>query len=42
MIPMIHNRDAFIPPKPYNSWILNEQLHVLWEAPVARSYMMVI
>ena len=27
-------RDAFIPPKPYNSWILNEQT-CLWEAPVA-------
>ena len=26
-------RDAFIPPKPYNSWILNEQ-SCLWEAPV--------
>ena len=29
------NRDAFIPPKPYNSWVLNEQT-CLWEAPVAR------
>jgi hypothetical protein len=29
------NRDAFIPPKPYNSWILNEQT-CLWNAPVAR------
>jgi hypothetical protein len=28
-------RDAFIPPKLYNSWILNEQT-CLWEAPVAR------
>ena len=28
-------RDAFIPPKPFNSWILNEQT-CLWEAPVAR------
>jgi hypothetical protein len=28
------NRDAFIPQKPYNSWILNEQT-CLWEAPVA-------
>ena len=28
-------RDAFIGPKPYNSWILNEQT-CLWEAPVAR------
>ena len=27
-------RDAFIPKKPYNSWILNEQT-CLWEAPVA-------
>jgi hypothetical protein len=26
-------RDAFIPPKPYNSWILNEQT-CLWEAPI--------
>jgi hypothetical protein len=28
-------RDAFIPPKPYNSWILNENI-CRWEAPVAR------
>jgi hypothetical protein len=28
-------RDAFIAPKPYNSWILNEQT-CRWEAPVAR------
>jgi hypothetical protein len=28
------NRDAFIPPKPYNSWILNEDT-CLWEAQVA-------
>ena len=27
-------RDAFIPPKPYNSWILNENT-CLWEAPVS-------
>ncbi len=27
-------RDAFIPPKPYNSWTLNETT-CLWEAPVA-------
>jgi hypothetical protein len=27
-------RDAFISPKPYNSWILNEST-CLWEAPVA-------
>ena len=26
-------RDAFIPPKPYNSWVLNETT-CLWEAPV--------
>ena len=28
-------RDAFIPQKPYNSWILNEST-CLWDAPVAR------
>ena len=28
-------RDAFIPPKPHNSWILNETT-CLWEAPVAK------
>jgi hypothetical protein len=28
------DRDAFIPPKPYNSWILNETT-CLWEASVA-------
>lgn len=27
-------RDAFIPPKPYASWLLNED-SCLWEAPVA-------
>ena len=27
-------RDAFIPPKPFNSWVLNETT-CLWEAPVA-------
>ena len=27
-------RDAFIPPQPYESWTLNEQT-CLWEAPVA-------
>ena len=27
-------RDAFIPPKPFNSWILNEDT-CNWEAPVA-------
>ena len=26
-------RDAFIPPKPYNSWVLNEDT-CLWESPV--------
>jgi hypothetical protein len=26
-------RDAFIPPKPYNSWVLNEQT-CLWESPI--------
>ena len=29
------DRDAFIPPKPYPSWILNEDT-CLWEAPSAR------
>jgi hypothetical protein len=29
------DRDAFIPKKPYNNWILNEQT-CNWEAPVAR------
>tara|TARA_A100000171_G_C2019275_1_gene90260 strand:+ start:169 stop:528 length:360 start_codon:yes stop_codon:yes gene_type:complete len=28
------DRDAFIPPKPFNSWILNEET-CQWEAPVA-------
>jgi hypothetical protein len=28
-------RDAFIPPKPFNSWILNEDT-CLWNAPVLR------
>jgi len=27
-------RDAFIPPKPFNSWVLDEDT-CLWEAPVA-------
>ena len=27
-------RDAFIPPKPYNSWVLNEDT-CQWEAPTA-------
>jgi hypothetical protein len=26
-------RDAFIPPKPFNSWVLDEQ-SCLWKAPV--------
>jgi hypothetical protein len=26
-------RDAFIPPKPFNSWILNEDT-CLWESPI--------
>ena len=26
-------RDAFVPPKPYPSWILNEQ-SCLWESPI--------
>jgi hypothetical protein len=29
------NRDAFIPPKPYDSWILNEET-CLWDAPTPR------
>jgi hypothetical protein len=28
-------RDAFVPPKPFNSWILNEDT-CRWEAPVAK------
>ncbi len=28
-------RDAFIPPKPYNSWVLDEDT-CQWEAPVPR------
>ena len=28
------SRDAFIPPKPFNSWTLNEDT-CLWEAPIA-------
>jgi len=27
------DRDAFIPPKPYESWVLNEE-SCLWESPV--------
>lgn len=26
-------RDAFIPPKPYDSWVLNEET-CLWESPI--------
>lgn len=29
------DRDAFIPPKTYNSWILNETT-CIWEAPIQR------
>lgn len=29
------DRDAFIPPKPYASWLLNEET-CLWQAPVPR------
>jgi hypothetical protein len=29
------DRDAFIPKKPFNSWILNEDT-CLWNAPVAK------
>ena len=28
-------RDAFIPPKTYNSWVLNENT-CLWEAPISK------
>jgi hypothetical protein len=28
-------KDAFIPPKPFNSWILNEET-CLWEAPIEK------
>jgi hypothetical protein len=28
-------KDAFIPPKPFNSWVLNETT-CLWESPVAK------
>jgi hypothetical protein len=31
---MTKQRDAFIAPKPFNSWILNENT-CRWEAPVA-------
>jgi len=29
------NRDAFIPPKPFNSWVLNEDT-CRWESPIPR------
>jgi hypothetical protein len=29
------DRDAFIPKKPYNSWVLNEQT-CLWESPITK------
>jgi hypothetical protein len=29
------NRDAFIPPKPYSSWILDDAT-CLWNAPIAK------
>ena len=29
------SKDAFIPPKPYNSWTLNETT-CLWEAPITK------
>ena len=29
------NRDAFIGPQPFNSWLLNDTT-CLWEAPVAK------
>jgi hypothetical protein len=29
------DRDAFIPPKTYNSWVLNEDT-CLWEAPITK------
>lgn len=28
-----HEKDAFVPPKPYNSWLLNDDT-CLWESPV--------
>ena len=28
------DRDAFIPPKPYNSWVLNETT-CIWNAPIS-------
>lgn len=29
------NKDAFIPPQPFSSWVLNE-VTCLWEAPIAK------
>ena len=29
------DRDAFIPPKPFNSWVLNEDT-CIWKAPVVK------
>lgn len=29
-----HERDAFIPPKPFPSWVLNDET-CLWDAPIA-------
>jgi len=29
------DRDAFIPPKPFNSWILNE-VTCIWESPIPK------
>jgi hypothetical protein len=29
------DRDAFIPPKPYSSWVLDEET-CLWNAPIAK------
>jgi len=28
-------RNAFIPPKPFNSWVLNEDI-CLWESPISK------
>lgn len=29
------DKDAFIPPKPYTSWVLNEN-YCLWESPILK------
>lgn len=34
-------RDAFIPPKPYASWLLNEE-SCLWEAPITVEELMAV